>query len=240
MAMSHSPLAETLLVGFWVRVHHRFNTAAPSFCPTNLADASSATPPSTVMAIMPTRSFPPGAISVDVCPNAAPDNPASNAAIDRRSLPTMCISPERNKRCATLPAVDWDCIGTDVRFGSKAEPDSPEMRLPLCPQDRTSPTRPAMWVFVERGRQLRRPYFYSGGRSPGDRSHSLMCDPVSACPPATAPPSPLPGPISTAPGSRSSLTGPRCVFDVVEAAVFSSTTLNHPLLSKQVLSHEEA
>jgi hypothetical protein len=47
------------------------------------------------MAIMPTRSFPPGAISEagDVCPNATPDKPASNA-IDRRSRP-MCVSGEQ-------------------------------------------------------------------------------------------------------------------------------------------------
>jgi hypothetical protein len=48
------------------------------------------------MAIMPTRSFPPGATSVDVCPNAASDNPTNNAAIDRRSR-AMCVYLERNK-----------------------------------------------------------------------------------------------------------------------------------------------
>jgi hypothetical protein len=37
------------------------------------------------MAIMPTRSFPPGATSVDVCPNAASDNPANIVTINRRS-----------------------------------------------------------------------------------------------------------------------------------------------------------
>ena len=61
--------------------------AAPSFCPTNLATGS-ATPPSTAMAIMPTRSFPSGAISkaADVCPNVTSDNPTSNAAINRSRL----------------------------------------------------------------------------------------------------------------------------------------------------------
>jgi hypothetical protein len=47
------------------------------------------------MAIMPTRSFPPGAISDAgaVCPNATADKPASNA-IERR-IRLMCLSPER-------------------------------------------------------------------------------------------------------------------------------------------------
>src|SRR5262245_62335567 len=60
----------------------------------NLATGS-ATPPSTVMAIMPTRSFPPGEISDAgvVCPNATPGRPASNA-IERR-IRRMCSSPER-------------------------------------------------------------------------------------------------------------------------------------------------
>src|SRR5262249_893675 len=60
----------------------------------NLATGS-ATPPSTAMAIMPTRSFPPGAISDAgaVCPNATADKPASNA-IERRIRP-ICLSPER-------------------------------------------------------------------------------------------------------------------------------------------------
>ena len=60
----------------------------------NLATGS-ATPPSTVMAIMPTRSFPPGAISDAgaIRPNATADKPASNA-IERRSR-FMCLSPER-------------------------------------------------------------------------------------------------------------------------------------------------
>lgn len=38
--------------------------------------------------------------------------------------------------------------------------------------------RPARWKLKE---AARRPYFYPGGRSPGDRSHSLIRDPVSAC-----------------------------------------------------------
>jgi hypothetical protein len=47
----------------------------------------SATPPSTVMAIMPTRSFPPGAISDAgaVCPNATPDKPTSKV-IEKKNL----------------------------------------------------------------------------------------------------------------------------------------------------------
>jgi hypothetical protein len=31
-----------------------------------------------------------------------------------------------------------------------------------------------------RDRRLRRPYFHSGGRSPGDVSHSVICEPISA------------------------------------------------------------
>jgi hypothetical protein len=50
------------------------------------------------MAIMPTRSFPPGAISEagDVCPNAVLDT-ASNPAINRRSLTHVRLS-RRDKR----------------------------------------------------------------------------------------------------------------------------------------------
>lgn len=57
----------------------------------NLATGS-ATPPRTVMLIMPTRSFPLGAISDAgaVCPNATPDKPASNTI--ERSIRLMCLS----------------------------------------------------------------------------------------------------------------------------------------------------
>src|SRR5580698_5085930 len=79
------------------------STVAPSFCPTNLATGS-ATPPSTVIAIMPTRSFPSGAISEagDVCPNATPEKLPSNA-IDRRSR-LMCASPPKGTCMPTTPA----------------------------------------------------------------------------------------------------------------------------------------
>ena len=76
--------------------------AAPSFCPMNFATGS-ATPPSTVIAIMPTRSFPLGAISDAgaVCPNATPDKPARNV-IEKR-ICCMCRSFERIE-IAILPA----------------------------------------------------------------------------------------------------------------------------------------
>src|ERR1700733_5499153 len=76
------------------------STAVPSFCPMNLA-MGSATPPRTVMAIMPTRSRPPGAIS-DVgaaCPNAAADKPASKAA-ERRIRPNFLSLDRKHEPCS--------------------------------------------------------------------------------------------------------------------------------------------
>src|SRR6476620_11180397 len=56
---------------------------------------SSPTPPSTVMAIMPTRNFPPGAISDagDACPNATPDRLANNAI--EKKIRRICLLHEK-------------------------------------------------------------------------------------------------------------------------------------------------
>jgi hypothetical protein len=64
------------------------------------------------MAIMPTRSFPPGAISDvgDVCPNATADKPASNA-IERRTF-LMCIPPESVNRKPYQPIMTKQTNGT--------------------------------------------------------------------------------------------------------------------------------
>ena len=82
------------------------STGTPSFCPMNRATGS-ATPPSTVISIMPTRSFPLGAISDAgvVCASAAPDMTATNA-IERRIRP-MCLSPGMT-RITTFPIRDND------------------------------------------------------------------------------------------------------------------------------------
>ncbi len=63
--------------------------------------------PSTVMAIMPTRSFPPGAISEagDVCPNAAPDKP-----------PTIQQSIEEAVPCAVSSRKEQGAHSTGQRL----------------------------------------------------------------------------------------------------------------------------
>jgi hypothetical protein len=92
-----------------------------SFCPMNLATGS-ATPPITVMAIVPTRSLPPGAISDAgvVCPKARPDKPTSNA-IERR-IRFMCAAPVKTRLSGKLGSILFNGIdGPSTRVTARGK-----------------------------------------------------------------------------------------------------------------------
>src|SRR5262245_2536873 len=100
----------------------------------------SATPPSTVMAIMPTRSFPPGEISDAgvVCPNATPGRPASNA-IERR-IRRMCSSPERivDRNCTGVPVPKFAGICSTLSCELRNQRDTSKSNVLVPPGSRSS------------------------------------------------------------------------------------------------------